>query len=506
MFNQKVHSKFIVFFFLCLSWGRALYGQTYDATDIVMTPGRNQSEMNFNWYTTAQTESVVQVALKIFMKCSHFPEKFSKSYYSQTAPAVSGYYHNKAVVTCLLPNSVYVYRLGDGKGNWTSSSTFSTYGCSQFEFLVVGDAQIGAGEIERDTEGWADTLEKAVSEYPETAFIMSAGDQVDIGYNENQFSAFFSPVQLRRIPVAPCLGNHDRGADNTYYHFNLPNHSTHYGVTTPGIGNYYFSYGKALFMVLNTNNRESAAHESFICETLNAHPYVEWKIVMFHDDIYGSGCHAAELSMINLRKGLVPLFDTYGIDIVFTGHDHSYSRSHVMFEDTPQLDQHYNSSGAVIDPGGTVYFTLNSSSGSKFYSVVASQPDYAAHQSQLNVPSFSHVAINRHTFTITTYRTDTMNQTDSFSIVKTSIKHTHFSCNKEIILGDVDGDDTISIIDALLVARFYVDIPLQNFNEVLADANGDGTVEIIDALLIAQYYVGLITEFPGEIGKEINDR
>jgi hypothetical protein len=174
-----------------------------------------------------------------------------------------------------------------------------------------------------------------------------------------------------------------------------------------------------------------------------------------------------------------------------------------MFRDKPQLDQHYNSSGAVIDPDGTVYFTLNSSSGSKYYNVITPQPDYVAHQSQLNVPSFSHVTIKGCTFTIKTYRTDTMNQTDSFSIVKTSIKNKYFSCNKEMILGDVDQDGDISIKDALLAARFYIGFPVQNFNERSADTDGNGTVEIIDALLIARYYVGLITEFPGETGKEI---
>ena len=46
------------------------------------------------------------------------------------------------------------------------AATFSTYGYRRFEFLAVGDVQIGAGEIERDTEGWADTFEKAVRKKP----------------------------------------------------------------------------------------------------------------------------------------------------------------------------------------------------------------------------------------------------------------------------------------------------------------------------------------------------
>lgn len=62
-------------------------------------------------------------------------------------------------------------------------------------------------------------------------------------------------------------------------------------------------------------------------------------------------------------------------------------------------------------------------------------------------------------------------------------------------LGDVNGDGRINIIDALLVAQFYVGLPVDNVNEERADVNCDGVVDITDALLIAQYYVGIIDSF-----------
>ena len=61
--------------------------------------------------------------------------------------------------------------------------------------------------------------------------------------------------------------------------------------------------------------------------------------------------------------------------------------------------------------------------------------------------------------------------------------------------GDVNDDDSIDIIDALLVAQYYVGLNPQNFNAGNADANCDDFIDIIDALLIAQYYVGLVTQF-----------
>jgi hypothetical protein len=65
------------------------------------------------------------------------------------------------------------------------------------------------------------------------------------------------------------------------------------------------------------------------------------------------------------------------------------------------------------------------------------------------------------------------------------------------LLGDVNDDNNITIIDGLLVAQYYVDLQPNPFNVNNADVNASNSINIIDALLIAQYYVGLITEFPG---------
>lgn len=62
-------------------------------------------------------------------------------------------------------------------------------------------------------------------------------------------------------------------------------------------------------------------------------------------------------------------------------------------------------------------------------------------------------------------------------------------------LGDVNNDGTIDIVDALLVAQYYVGLDPQNFDTENADTNCDGSIDIVDALLVAQYYVGLIDQF-----------
>jgi len=62
--------------------------------------------------------------------------------------------------------------------------------------------------------------------------------------------------------------------------------------------------------------------------------------------------------------------------------------------------------------------------------------------------------------------------------------------------GDANNDNSINIIDALIVAQHYVGLSPNPFNNTNADVDGQNGINIVDALLIARYYVGLILWFP----------
>jgi alpha-galactosidase len=59
--------------------------------------------------------------------------------------------------------------------------------------------------------------------------------------------------------------------------------------------------------------------------------------------------------------------------------------------------------------------------------------------------------------------------------------------------GDVNENGSIDIVDALLVAQYYVGLNPSGFVYANADVTRDGTVNIVDALRIAQCYVGLVS-------------
>jgi serpin B len=67
-------------------------------------------------------------------------------------------------------------------------------------------------------------------------------------------------------------------------------------------------------------------------------------------------------------------------------------------------------------------------------------------------------------------------------------------------MGDINEDGAVNIIDALMLAQYYVGVCQCNPDPVADDVDGNGTLNIVDALIIAQYYVGIIDEFPANQG------
>jgi hypothetical protein len=65
-------------------------------------------------------------------------------------------------------------------------------------------------------------------------------------------------------------------------------------------------------------------------------------------------------------------------------------------------------------------------------------------------------------------------------------------------IGDVNLDQTVDVVDALLVAQYYVGLNPPAFTAAseTGDVDLSGETDIIDALLIAQYYVGIISALP----------
>ena len=69
----------------------------------------------------------------------------------------------------------------------------------------------------------------------------------------------------------------------------------------------------------------------------------------------------------------------------------------------------------------------------------------------------------------------------------------------DVNYGDVDGDGTVTVDDALTVCQFVLrNITLTDAQQRAADVDGDNSITVDDALTICQYVLRNITEFPAE--------
>ncbi|MFL0555021.1 S-layer homology domain-containing protein [Paenibacillus barengoltzii] len=390
----------------------------YSAKDIALNPGADESQLNITWYSPGQPQdSIVQIAKKT--SDGPFPVDSATTFHGISLEAATvtdvTYYSNKVTVTGLETNTQYVYRVGDGnEENWSPAYDFSTQDPNNYTIMFVGDPQIGASrDVTKDTINWTRTLDKALTEFPDISFIMSAGDQIDTASNEAQYDGFLAPDKLRSYPVATTIGNHDTGAANYKYHFTVPNESDK-GVTNAG-GDYYYTYGDTLFMVLNSNSKEYEQHRQFLRDAINAVPDAKWRIVTFHHDIYGDGPHIKDAAVLELRAAIVPTLDELDIDLVLVGHDHTYARSLVMNDDEAQTEQLLDDQGRDVNPTGITYTTASSASGSKFYDLQGEGTRYIAKEIQNDKRMFTNIKVSPNSITLETYeleRTDGRSEGD----------------------------------------------------------------------------------------------
>ncbi|BBO87886.1 metallophosphoesterase family protein [Desulfosarcina ovata] len=328
----------------------------------------------------------------------------------------------------------------------------NTQNKNNYNFIFVGDPQIGASrDEESDTAGWVETVTAALTNFENTSFILSAGDQVESSTSDSQYDGFFSPEELTSVPFAPAIGNHDT-SELYAYHFNVSNEIVPDGSTDPlgytnGGGDYWFTYGDTLFMVLNTNNSSALSHDEFMAQAIEANPTAKWRVVVFHHSIYSSARHVDDVN--DLRTSMYPVIDQYDIDVVLSGHDHFYARSYQLsggdvldkacytstgrdgqeqttcvdlIGEVAEEDLQYIGEGKVLNPEGTVYFTANSASGSKYYDFTYIEGYtnlYLAAYEQLETPTYLNVEVNRSTLTVSAYRVDTGERVDTYSIIKT---------------------------------------------------------------------------------------
>jgi 3',5'-cyclic AMP phosphodiesterase CpdA len=110
------------------------------------------------------------------------------------------------------------------------------------------------------------------------------------------------------------------------------------------------------------------AHLGFIQNVVGQNPDGKYTVLVYHHSIYSPGDHANDSDNQKRRHDFPVAFSALGVDLVLQGHDHTYSRSYQIENGVKQNpDEKPGATSIFQGPGGVIYVTGNSASGSKYY-------------------------------------------------------------------------------------------------------------------------------------------
>ena len=243
---------------------------------------------------------------------------------AESGSYVDGGTIHRARLGGLSPATPYFFRVDLPDGSSGGVSSFQTAPLpTAFDrpvaFAVVGDSQ-------NNPEIWGRISREVWGHRPE--FLIHAGDLVGTGQRTREWrEEFFAPAAelLERVPIFSVLGNHENDAANYYRYTATP---------TPDF-RYRVRWGPAAFYMLDSNRDCTAGSAQYEwLEWSLASCDARWRFVVLHhppvtsdENDYGDTYTALSPRGDGRVADLIPLFDRYGVDVVFFGHIHSYERS-----------------------------------------------------------------------------------------------------------------------------------------------------------------------------------
>ncbi|MCL2507956.1 MAG: metallophosphoesterase family protein [Oscillospiraceae bacterium] len=348
----------------------------------VVTTFYGPGAQGFHWYTDVKTESRVIV---------------DGESYAGTSKSFDGAWSHSAVVSGLEPGTQYSYRIGDYEGTFKTDPGRGR----PMNFIVGGDTQATGRDGFRLS---ANIFASAFETYPDAGFYSILGDltQDSTGAQWDLFFEEFKSVN-QSAPLVPVSGNHD-GALKWGWFQNIFTLNEQCNYTNLSGVYYSFDYGDAHIAVINTNDwfHIGTAQRNWLINDMNG-SNARWKIVMTHKPVYFHN----EISpdCLGLRRILGPVCDMLGIDMVLSGHKHSYYRS-APLKNHGSADAARCDDSLFTDPDGTIYVMPGAAGGRGGSS-----------------PTFANIEINGDTLTYRAHifdsETGQSTQRDEFVIEKT---------------------------------------------------------------------------------------
>jgi 3',5'-cyclic AMP phosphodiesterase CpdA len=192
------------------------------------------------------------------------------------------------------------------------------------KFAVIGDS--GTGDPEQYQV--ADQMTRFHAKFAFDRVIM-LGDNIYGGQTPQdlvtKFSQPYKALLSAGVKFYASLGNHDSPNNRNYPLFNM------------GGERYYSVVAKNVRFFALDSDQIDPKQLAWLTDALK-NSKDDWKICYFHHPLYSDG--GTHGPSVDIRVVLEPLFVTYGVNVVFSGHDHIYERL------TPQKGINYFVEGA----------------------------------------------------------------------------------------------------------------------------------------------------------------
>jgi calcineurin-like phosphoesterase family protein/Big-like domain-containing protein/purple acid phosphatase-like protein/type IX secretion system substrate protein len=296
--------------------------------------------------------------------------KYGLSFGSQTSVVTNSTdtVDHEITITGLSAETTYYYSVGydtvwlkgeDAVHQFTTAPTIGTR--TPTRFWVLGDAGTGTTNQKNVRDAFynytSGTYTNAMLFLGDNAY----NSGTDAEYQANLFDIYDS-IMLKTAAFS-CPGNHEFYNGNTasatqtgpfYENFTLPTAAELGGLASGTEAYYSFDYGNIHFISLDSHDSPrgtSGAMLTWLTNDLSA-TNQEWIIVIFHHPPYSKGSHDSdtETQLVEMRQNALPILEQYGVDLVLSGHSHSYERSYFI-NGHYGVSSTFNSSTMGVDMG-----------------------------------------------------------------------------------------------------------------------------------------------------------
>ncbi len=304
-------------------------------------------------------------------------EALGTSVIGSSVPAGDDFKHT-VQLSGLTPSTKYFYSVEPVEGSFTTSPPHGTV--QPVRIWSFGDSGYWPGSglptfPGNDPEAYRKTRQ-AYYDYAGGGDVNTAADATDvmlylgdnaytIGNDETYQKVFFDPPELQawlqRQPFVSAAGNHEgfsagfNSVDQTgdyfdMFYFPQANELGTNGIASGSEAYYSFDYANIHFVILDSEENiqnpdpNAAAIPAMLTWLENdlLATTADWIIAAWHRPPYSKSLahdSDSEAEEIGMREEIVPVLEDHGVDLVLSGHSHTYERSGL-------LDGHYGNSGS----------------------------------------------------------------------------------------------------------------------------------------------------------------